>query len=92
MVAYCANPHCNREFRELSKGRLFLLPPTPDFRQSLSQATRLIDHCYWLCPECAGTHTIRMEGTRRVVSRVRTDNKSLSVLGPCKVPRAICAR
>ena len=28
MVAKCANGVCNREFRELSKGRLFLLPPT----------------------------------------------------------------
>lgn len=92
MVAYCANPHCNREFRELNKGRVFLLPPTPDFQQSLCQATRLIDHCYWLCPECAGTHTIRMEGTRPVVSRVRPDNKPLSVLSLCKVARTICAR
>ena len=25
MIAKCANPACNREFRELSKGRLFLL-------------------------------------------------------------------
>ncbi len=25
MVAKCANPACNREFQELSKGRLFLI-------------------------------------------------------------------
>jgi hypothetical protein len=34
MVAKCANPACNCEFRELSKDRLFLLPPNNDFEKS----------------------------------------------------------
>ena len=59
MVAKCANPACNREFRELSKGRLFLLPPTRrDYSESLERVERLSDYCYWLCPECDATYTI----------------------------------
>ncbi len=69
MVAKCANPHCKREFRELSKGRLFLLPPSRDFHDSLWAVPRLIDHCYWLCPECARTHTIMVEGKKPVVRK-----------------------
>lgn len=56
MVATCANPACNREFRELHKGRLFLLPPG-------TAVPRLIDYCYWLCPECAAMYTIEREPT-----------------------------
>jgi len=88
MVARCANPQCNREFRQLSKGRLFLLPPTQDFLQSLSVVPRLIDHCYWLCPECASTHTMRLEGTRPTVSRIRLDVRSLSALNVGELARA----
>jgi hypothetical protein len=59
MVAKCANPACNREFRELSKGRLFVLPPTRrTYSESLGRVERLSDYCYWLCPECEATHTI----------------------------------
>lgn len=70
MVARCANPQCDIEFRELSKGRLFLLPPTPDFETRFASASRLIDHCYWLCPQCSGTHTISIEGTTILVSKI----------------------
>lgn len=70
MVARCANPRCNSEFRELSKGRLFLLPPTPDIETPFASVSRLIDHCYWLCPQCAGTHTISIQGATILVSKV----------------------
>jgi hypothetical protein len=52
MVVNCANPSCNRVFHELSKGRLFVLPPFND------HWARLSDYCYWLCPECADKYTI----------------------------------
>ena len=59
MVALCANPACNCEFRELSKGRLFLLPPTrEEYSESLGRVERLSDYCYWLCPECDAIYTI----------------------------------
>ncbi len=73
MVAHCANPSCNRDFRELGKGRLFLLPPVPEFRDSLSSVLNLIDHCYWLCPECARTHTIFLENSKPVVTTVEPE-------------------
>jgi hypothetical protein len=71
VVARYASPDCDHQFLELSKGRLFLLPPLPDFRESPLSVPRLIDHCYWLCPECASTHTITLEGPKAVVTRVQ---------------------
>lgn len=71
MVAKCANPECNREFRELSKGRLFLLPPVQTFPESMGRVVRLIEHCYWLCPDCATTHTATREGNAVVVAKVK---------------------
>ena len=65
MLAKCANLACNVEFRELSKGRLFLLPP-PNFS---CQHFKLSDYCYWLCPECDSTHTITRRGSQVVVCR-----------------------
>ena len=38
MVARCFIPTCNCEFRELSKGRLFVLPPNRDFSSRCLQA------------------------------------------------------
>ena len=59
MLAKCANVACNVEFRELSKGRLFLLPP-PNFS---CEHFKLTNYCYWLCPGCDSTHTITRSGT-----------------------------
>ena len=69
MVAKCANPACNREFRELSKGRLFLLPPTPQESPATWGDRKLSDYCYWLCPECETTHTITRDESEVVVSK-----------------------
>lgn len=52
MFAKCANPSCSRRFQELSKGRLFVLPPFND------HGVRLSDYCYWLCPGCAVKYSI----------------------------------
>ena len=69
MIATCANPTCNREFRELSKGRLFLLPPNRSASSdSMGEVLKLIDYCYWLCPECDTTHTISRVESQVVVN------------------------
>jgi len=69
MVAKCANPACNLEFRELSKGRLFLLPPDRlAYAESMGKVERLSDYCYWLCPECDTTHTITRRELEVVVA------------------------
>jgi hypothetical protein len=61
MVAKCANPTCNRQFHDLSKGRLFVLPPLNEY------VVRLSDYCYWLCPECDATYTITRYGSEVIV-------------------------
>jgi hypothetical protein len=72
MVANCANPACKQEFRELHKGRLFLLPPSHDFAK-MWEVPRLIDHCYWLCPDCACSHTIELEENRPTVRSLQRE-------------------
>ena len=69
MVTQCANPACNREFRELSKGRLFLLPPTDHETLTTWGVRKLADYCYWLCPECEPTHTITRYESEVIVSK-----------------------
>lgn len=71
MVARCSNPACNREFRELSKGRLFLLPPIRRHYSNVNgKVEKLSDYCYWLCPECDVTHTItRLDSEVMVIER-----------------------
>jgi hypothetical protein len=68
MVAQCANPTCHREFRELSKGRLFLLPPTDGSSDWRWSTGKLSDYCYWLCPECDATLTLVRRDSEVVVS------------------------
>ena len=70
MVAKCANPTCNRIFRQLSMGRLFLLPPNHNDPESMStwKFERLSDYCFWLCPECEPTLTITRCESEVVVS------------------------
>lgn len=64
MVSKCCNPACNCVFRELSKGRLFLLPPAHFHSDSI----KLSDYCYWLCPECDAAYTVTRLGPEIVVS------------------------
>jgi len=57
MVAKCVNPYCNRPFRYLGRGKLFVTeyPPTLASRFDLRGRTR--EH-FWLCEECARTMTV----------------------------------
>ena len=68
MVATCVRCHC--DFKQLSKGRLFLLPPplnSSEFMWGISG--RLADHCYWLCCECSREHVVERDGTELVVRK-----------------------
>ena len=67
MVATCAR--CHREFKQLSKGRLFLLPPVHTGGDSMWKISRLADHCYWLCSECSREYVLERVGTELVVSQ-----------------------
>ena len=63
MITRCSNPVCNCVLQDLSKGRLFLLPPTYYYSESI----KLSDYCYWLCPECDATYTITRIGSEVVI-------------------------
>jgi hypothetical protein len=69
MVATCRNPDCKREIHDPKKGKLFLLPPPHESPELLWEMERLIDHSYWLCPACAQTHVVTLNGSKPVVSR-----------------------
>jgi len=85
MVAKCSNPACNREFRELSKGRLFLLPPTHNcYADPAWKVDKLSDYCYWLCPECDVTHTITRGESEVVVSERTSSNPYLDPVPPAR--------
>jgi hypothetical protein len=72
VIAKCATPPCHGEFRELSKGKIFLLPPSYDL-PDVRRVERLIDHCYWLCPDCVRAYTIELEGTTAVVRKLKRE-------------------
>jgi hypothetical protein len=84
MVAKCANPECNRQFRQLNKGKLFLLPPSQDPAILMWKVGKLTDYCYWLCPKCSQTYTIGRQGSELIVSR-REQSKAPNVI---KHPKA----
>jgi hypothetical protein len=89
MVAQCANPACNHESRELSKGRLFVLPPTRHDSPATWNDRKLSDYCYWLCPECEATYTITRDESEVVVcKRVPTLQGSAPVVRRRPVGRA----
>ncbi len=58
MVSKCANPQCNRQFLNSSQGKLFLVDRQPG---------PLIENVFWLCPECAVTYSIVLDGFSRPV-------------------------
>ena len=87
MVAHCANPSCNREFRELSKGRLFALPPTCFESPATWREMKLSDYCYWLCPECEETHTITRDESGIVISK--RESTSLTSSAPAVLRRPV---
>lgn len=68
MVAKCSNPACNRQFEQLSKDKLYLLPPTQG-PFTWSSDIRLSDYCFWLCPECDVMHILIRCGSEVVVSK-----------------------
>jgi len=54
MVAKCINPYCNRPFRHVEHGKLFVTEYPPTF-PALHERKR--EH-FWLCEECSKSMTV----------------------------------
>lgn len=67
MVATCVK--CGCEFKELSKGQLFLLPPLQNSADLTWRTTKLVDHCYWLCSRCSKEYVLGRKGTELIISK-----------------------
>jgi len=74
----CANPACLAPFRELSRGKLFLVETGPlavsELRRANGkpQTSRRIEY-YWLCDPCSFALTLSYEKERGVVTVPRPD-------------------
>jgi hypothetical protein len=73
MLNRCANPGCDRRFRRLEDGKLFLVEV--DVAEAVLSARgagtgrffRHLEH-YWLCDPCASVLTLSFEQERGVVA------------------------
>ena len=78
MLHKCANPACLAPFRELSRGKLFLVETGPlavsELRRANGkpQTSRRIEY-YWLCDPCSFALTLSYEKERGVVTVPRPD-------------------
>jgi len=57
MVAKCINPYCNRPFRYLGHGKLFVTEYPPTLASGIILHSRTREH-FWLCEECAQSMTV----------------------------------
>ena len=71
MLHKCANPACLIPFRQLSKGKLFLVETEPPegsgTRRTLWKGQLPHIEYYWLCDQCAFALTLSYEKERGVV-------------------------
>ncbi len=58
MLHKCANPVCSVEFRDLERGKLFVVETgSGQPKPGRERRTRRMQH-YWLCDECAMLYTL----------------------------------
>lgn len=81
MVAKCVNPYCNRPFRYLGHGKLFVTEYPPTLASGLSPHARTREH-FWLCEECAKSMTVAI---RREHGRIAIRIINLSPKGVRKL-------
>jgi len=73
MVAKCANPSCDHQFRYLHRGRLFLVdqPPfTPESEADFHDEVQRSEY-FWLCESCCQTMTITSDKSGHAVIALR---------------------
>ncbi len=66
MVGKCANPGCERRFLHSGEGKLFLL----DRRSGGS----IIENVFWLCGQCAATHSVVLDKFSQPTLVARAEN------------------
>jgi hypothetical protein len=60
----CSNPSCRESFRYLQQGRLFRLEGDPN----ASSPNPKRPEYFWLCRNCAGKMTLRLDNSARVTT------------------------
>jgi hypothetical protein len=68
-VSQCANPECDRHFRRLGEGKLWVFPifdPKP-----WGLPAHLRQKVVWLCDECAEEMYVRIDRKRHVIQLAR---------------------
>lgn len=63
MLSKCANPHCDRRFRYVSEGKLYVF------------GRNSIEHTLWLCPQCAAEFDITLDGGTNPVLAARSHHE-----------------
>ncbi len=66
MVATCANPDCQAEFRYLHEGKIFSLEPRLVAGAESKAAPTPTEH-FWLCGACSRTMTLAFHPARKVI-------------------------
>jgi len=73
MLSKCANPPCNRKFRYLHQGKLFVLKSAHKVDRSSSRVNFAghVDGIQyaWLCDKCAGKYEVALDPDDRVKVR-----------------------
>lgn len=77
MLNKCTNPACGEPFKHLDQGRLFRLScertsPTAEVQEP---------EYFWLCRQCSGTLTLRLDDAAKVRAVIAKDEVSHSRAG-----------
>jgi len=69
MITKCANPSCDRSFRYLRGGKLFLVEPQPvrPRQEAAFQESFQRSEYFWLCEHCARTMSIALDSSGHTV-------------------------
>lgn len=81
MVQKCVNPFCNRPFRYLSHGKLFLVEFPKRLNERRHHVAGRREH-FWLCEDCARSMTVAV---RREFDSVSVRIINLSPNGATKL-------
>ncbi len=79
MISRCENPECGRPFKYLHQGKVFILQQESEVQGAHAD---LIEKLYFLCADCARTHTIVFRDGRPTVVPLKKENRTRSAGRP----------